>query len=57
MILKDLVNKGLSQIEAVTYLLVNSGMTYRELGGRLGVSHTAVQKWYVAGEKKVQGEL
>lgn len=51
--LSELINRGLSVYEAVAYNLVKSGMTYREIGERLGASHTAVQNWYKAGEEKL----
>jgi transposase len=51
--IKELVNKGMSQIEAMVYILVQSGMTYRELGARLGMSHTKVANWYKAAEEKL----
>jgi hypothetical protein len=51
--LKRIMDLQLSEKEVMVYMLVQSGMTYRDLGERLGMSHQAIANIYKSGEKKL----
>lgn len=53
MTFNDLVEKTLSEKEVIIYLLVESGMTYREIEDRLGVGRTTIGKWYNSAKEKI----
>lgn len=44
----------LSEREIIIYLLVESGMNYRDLGERLGVSHQQISRIYKSASDKLK---
>jgi len=52
--ISNLLKQQLSELEAVVYLLVNSGMGHRDLARRLGMSHYYVNKTYDQAKSKVE---
>ena len=49
-----ILKQQLSETELMIYLLVESGMNYRDLGERLGMSHNFVAKTYKAASDKLK---
>ena len=52
--LKDLKSVMMSDWEAVVYLLVVSGLSTRDLGQRLGVSHQSIVNAHSRASKKLE---
>lgn len=51
--IKLMVDSQLTEREIIIYLLVQSGMSYRDLAKRLLTSHSNVQRAYQAADKKM----
>lgn len=49
-----MMKSQLTEREAIVYLLIESGMGYRDLGKRLGVSHYYISKLFDAASAKVE---
>jgi DNA-directed RNA polymerase specialized sigma24 family protein len=53
-LIKLLTNDQLTELEATIFLLIDSGLSYREVGTRLQLDHTQVMRTYKrAKDKKI----
>jgi ATP/maltotriose-dependent transcriptional regulator MalT len=52
--INQIVSTQLSEREVIIYLLIESGMSYRNLGERLGLSHTHIVNIYEKANKKMR---
>lgn len=52
--IKKIVETQLSERELMIFLLVKSGMSYRDLGKRLVTSHSNILRTYEAAERKLK---
>lgn len=50
---KRLLAQQIEESDLILYTLIESGMTYRDLGERLGLSHETIRKRYKATSKKI----
>jgi len=52
--IKKIVETQLSERELIIFLLVKSGMSYRDLGKRLSTSHSNILRTFEAAERKLK---
>lgn len=51
--IKKLMSSMLTEGEIMIFLLIESGMSYRDLGNRLGISYGTVQNRYESAKEKM----
>jgi len=51
--IRKLMSNMLTEREIIIFLLIDSGMSYRDLATRLGVSHGTIQNTYELAKQKL----